>query len=110
MKSRSKLIQTRGTRALLAAAAGKAFGALETGEVYREEDKVTSASLPQVSFAERIGRFHQLRKIIWIQEMGSYYLTTGPYPSIKLLWRHSDSCRNRSTCSEHHGPFQVCIS
>lgn len=58
MKPRSKLIQTRGTSALLAETAGKAFGALETCEVYREENKVTSASLPQVSFAERIGQFH----------------------------------------------------
>ena len=43
MKSRSKLIQTRGTSALLAESAGKALGALETDEMYRGEDKVTSA-------------------------------------------------------------------
>lgn len=49
MKSRSKLIQTRGTSALLAETAGKAFGALETGEVYRGEDK-----LPQYDFPRSI--------------------------------------------------------
>lgn len=107
---RSKLIQTRGTSALLGETAGKAFGTLETGDMYRGEDKVTSAWLPLISFAERIIQLHQLRKIIRILEMGSYYLTAGSYPSIKLSWRPSDSCRGRSTCSEHCGPLEVCLS
>lgn len=105
MKSRSKLIQVRGINALLAETAGKTFGTLETREVYGGEDKVTSAWLPQTSFAERIGWLHQLRKIIWIVEMGWYYLTAGFYPSNILSWGHSDSHRNRSTQSEYRGHF-----
>lgn len=42
LKSKLKLMWSRGSHALMAETAGKFFGVLETGEVYGDEDKVAS--------------------------------------------------------------------